>query len=52
MTAQLIDGKAIGLKVQEEVRLAVAEMKEEHDYVPGLATVLVGEDPLQIPTWV
>jgi 5,10-methylene-tetrahydrofolate dehydrogenase/methenyl tetrahydrofolate cyclohydrolase len=45
MTAQLIDGKAIGLKVQEEVRLAVAKMKEEHDYVPGLATVLVGEDP-------
>ena len=45
MTAQLIDGKAIGLKVQEEVRLAVAKMKEEHDYVPGLATVLVGDDP-------
>jgi 5,10-methylene-tetrahydrofolate dehydrogenase/methenyl tetrahydrofolate cyclohydrolase len=45
MSAQLIDGKAIGLKVQEEVRLAVAKMKEEHDYVPGLATVLVGDDP-------
>ena len=45
MTAQIIDGKAIGAKVQEEVRQAVAEMKEEYDYTPGLATVLVGEDP-------
>lgn len=45
MTAQIIDGKAIGAKVQEEVRLAVAEMKEKYDYTPGLATVLVGEDP-------
>jgi 5,10-methylene-tetrahydrofolate dehydrogenase/methenyl tetrahydrofolate cyclohydrolase len=45
MTAQLIDGKEIGAKVQEEVRQAVAEMKEKHNYVPGLATVLVGEDP-------
>lgn len=45
MTAQLIDGKAIGKKVQEEVRVAVTKMKEDHGYVPGLATVLVGDDP-------
>ncbi|MEJ2748053.1 MAG: bifunctional 5,10-methylenetetrahydrofolate dehydrogenase/5,10-methenyltetrahydrofolate cyclohydrolase [Anaerolineae bacterium] len=45
MTAQIIDGTAIGAKVQEEVRQAVAEMKEKHGYTPGLATVLVGEDP-------
>lgn len=45
MTAQIIDGKAIGAKVQEEVRQAVAEMKEKYGYTPGLATVLVGEDP-------
>ena len=44
MTAKIIDGKAIGLKVQEEVRKKVAEMKETHNYVPGLATVLVGDD--------
>jgi 5,10-methylene-tetrahydrofolate dehydrogenase/methenyl tetrahydrofolate cyclohydrolase len=41
----MIDGKAIGAKVQEEVRQAVAEMKEKYGYAPGLATVLVGEDP-------
>ena len=44
MSGQLIDGKAIAEKVREEVRVAVAKMKEEHHYVPGLATVLVGDD--------
>jgi methylenetetrahydrofolate dehydrogenase (NADP+)/methenyltetrahydrofolate cyclohydrolase len=40
MTATLIDGKALGAKVREEVAVAVAE----HGHV-GLATVLVGDDP-------
>jgi 5,10-methylene-tetrahydrofolate dehydrogenase/methenyl tetrahydrofolate cyclohydrolase len=44
MSAQIIDGKAIAAQVQEEVRQAVAKMKETHNYTPGLATVLVGED--------
>ncbi|MDX1412563.1 MAG: bifunctional methylenetetrahydrofolate dehydrogenase/methenyltetrahydrofolate cyclohydrolase FolD [Candidatus Promineifilaceae bacterium] len=44
MTAKIIDGKAIAEKVKEEVREGVAQMKAEHDYVPGLATVLVGTD--------
>ncbi len=44
MSAQIIDGKQISNKVREEVRVAVAQMKADHDYVPGLATVLVGED--------
>jgi 5,10-methylene-tetrahydrofolate dehydrogenase/methenyl tetrahydrofolate cyclohydrolase len=45
MTATIIDGKEVAAKVREEVRVAVAEMKEQTGYVPGLATVLVGEDP-------
>lgn len=45
MTAQIIDGRKIAEKVEEEVREGVARMKEETGYVPGLATVLVGEDP-------
>jgi 5,10-methylene-tetrahydrofolate dehydrogenase/methenyl tetrahydrofolate cyclohydrolase len=45
MSAHIIDGKQIAAKVKEEVRLAVAKMKEEHDYSPGLATVPVGENP-------
>jgi len=48
MTAQIIDGKKIAEKVQEEVRLAVAKMKEEKGYVPGLATVRVGENPASV----
>lgn len=44
MTAQLIDGTAIAEQVKEEVKVAVAKMQAEHNYTPGLATVLVGED--------
>ena len=44
MSAQIIDGKQISEKVREEVRVAVTQMKVDHDYVPGLATVLVGDD--------
>ena len=40
MTATLIDGKALGARVREEVAASVAE----HGHV-GLATVLVGDDP-------
>ena len=45
MTAAIIDGKAIAEKVRQEVRQAVARMQEDHGYTPGLATVLVGENP-------
>lgn len=41
-SAQLIDGKQIASTVREEVRVKVAEMKEKHGKVPGLAVVLVG----------
>jgi methylenetetrahydrofolate dehydrogenase (NADP+) / methenyltetrahydrofolate cyclohydrolase len=39
--AQIIDGKAVAAKVREEVKREVAEMGRR----PGLATILVGEDP-------
>jgi 5,10-methylene-tetrahydrofolate dehydrogenase/methenyl tetrahydrofolate cyclohydrolase len=45
VTAQLIDGKAIAGQIYEEIRAAVAELKTEHGITPGLATVLVGENP-------
>ncbi|MBP6470349.1 MAG: bifunctional methylenetetrahydrofolate dehydrogenase/methenyltetrahydrofolate cyclohydrolase FolD [Chloroflexi bacterium] len=45
MTAHLIDGTAIANQVKEEIQTAVAQMQAEHGYTPGLATVLVGEDP-------
>lgn len=45
MSAQVIDGKVIAAKVRERVADGVAALKATHGYTPGLATVLVGEDP-------
>ena len=45
MTAQIIDGKAFAAKVREKVTGHVARLKQEHSITPGLAVVLVGEDP-------
>jgi methylenetetrahydrofolate dehydrogenase (NADP+)/methenyltetrahydrofolate cyclohydrolase len=41
---QLIDGKAIAAKINEESRAAIAQLKAK-GITPGLAVVLVGEDP-------
>jgi 5,10-methylene-tetrahydrofolate dehydrogenase/methenyl tetrahydrofolate cyclohydrolase len=45
MTGELIDGKGIAKTIQKELTEEVAEMKEKHGVVPGLATVLVGDNP-------
>lgn len=45
MTAKVIDGKAFAATVREKVAGHVARLKEEHNITPGLAVVLVGEDP-------
>jgi 5,10-methylene-tetrahydrofolate dehydrogenase/methenyl tetrahydrofolate cyclohydrolase len=45
MSAQILDGKVIAKRVQDEVTASVAEMKKQHGMVPGLAAVLVGENP-------
>jgi methylenetetrahydrofolate dehydrogenase (NADP+)/methenyltetrahydrofolate cyclohydrolase len=45
MTAQLIDGTAIAQAVRDEVAAEVKQLKEKYDVTPGLATVLVGENP-------
>ena len=45
MTAYTIDGKAIAAKVRADVAVDVARIKREHGFQPGLAVVLVGEDP-------
>jgi methylenetetrahydrofolate dehydrogenase (NADP+)/methenyltetrahydrofolate cyclohydrolase len=45
MTAQLIDGKAVAQAIHDEVRTAAAELKARSGFAPGLATVLVGDDP-------
>lgn len=40
----LIDGKALAAKMQAELKVKVDKLKEA-DNVPGLAVILVGEDP-------
>ena len=45
MSAQIIDGKAFAAKVREQVGTHVAALKADHAITPGLAVVLVGEDP-------
>jgi methylenetetrahydrofolate dehydrogenase (NADP+)/methenyltetrahydrofolate cyclohydrolase len=43
--AAIIDGKAVALEVREQVAVGVTKLKESHGVTPGLAVVLVGEDP-------
>jgi methylenetetrahydrofolate dehydrogenase (NADP+) / methenyltetrahydrofolate cyclohydrolase len=45
MTAHIIDGKAFAAQVRARVADQVAMLKDQHDLTPGLAVVLVGEDP-------
>jgi methylenetetrahydrofolate dehydrogenase (NADP+) / methenyltetrahydrofolate cyclohydrolase len=41
----IIDGKAVAAEVRERVRLEVEEFVSRHGTRPGLATILVGDDP-------
>ncbi len=45
MTARILSGKEIGQQIRQELTGEIAELKEKHNLVPGLATVLVGDDP-------
>lgn len=45
MAAQLIKGGAISKEIREEIAKEIQDLKEKHDVTPGLATILVGEDP-------
>jgi methylenetetrahydrofolate dehydrogenase (NADP+)/methenyltetrahydrofolate cyclohydrolase len=42
---QLIDGKSLSQKVQSSVQAEVEKLKQEKNIVPGLAVVIVGDDP-------
>ncbi|HEU4737764.1 MAG TPA: bifunctional methylenetetrahydrofolate dehydrogenase/methenyltetrahydrofolate cyclohydrolase FolD [Solirubrobacterales bacterium] len=45
MAARVIDGKAVAAAARERIKVDVAAFTEEYGRSPGLATVLVGEDP-------
>ena len=42
---QLLDGKKLSSKIKEQIKKEVSYLKETRDIVPGLAVVLVGDDP-------
>jgi len=45
MSAEIIDGRAFALKVRSRVTAQVTTLKKQHGLTPGLAVVLVGDDP-------
>ena len=45
MSARIIDGKAAAMRLRARVAETAAQLKARHGLVPGLATVLVGDDP-------
>ena len=48
MTAKLIKGTEIREIILDEIQKEVAEIKEKYEAVPGLVTILVGENPASI----
>jgi methylenetetrahydrofolate dehydrogenase (NADP+)/methenyltetrahydrofolate cyclohydrolase len=45
MSAKIISGTEIAKAIREELKTEVAKLKEKHNVVPGLVTILVGDDP-------
>jgi methylenetetrahydrofolate dehydrogenase (NADP+) / methenyltetrahydrofolate cyclohydrolase len=48
MTAKLISGIEIARQIREELSTETARLKEESGVVPGLVTILVGENPASL----
>ena len=48
MSAKLIKGTEIREEILEEITAEVAQIKEKHGVVPGLVTILIGENPASI----
>ena len=46
--ARVLDGAALAKEVLGEVAAGVLEMREKHNVIPGLAAVLVGDDPASV----
>jgi methylenetetrahydrofolate dehydrogenase (NADP+)/methenyltetrahydrofolate cyclohydrolase len=45
VSASLIDGKAIAAAFRKQIATQTAELRSAHGIIPGLAAVLVGDDP-------
>ncbi len=45
MTAKIIDGKEVAAQIYAELKDDITELKEKYDVIPGIAVVLVGDNP-------
>jgi methylenetetrahydrofolate dehydrogenase (NADP+)/methenyltetrahydrofolate cyclohydrolase len=45
VTAQIISGTEVSQQIREELKREIQELKSKHNLVPGLATILLGDDP-------
>jgi methylenetetrahydrofolate dehydrogenase (NADP+)/methenyltetrahydrofolate cyclohydrolase len=48
MSAKIIDGKVLAANLRGEIAAGVAELKEKRGIVPGLAVILVGDNPASV----
>lgn len=48
MTAKLINGNEIAKQIREELKQEVLQLKEKYGIIPGLVTILVGENPASV----
>ncbi len=48
MSAKIINGTEIAGQIRDELRREVADLKKQHGVVPGLVTILVGENPASV----
>jgi len=48
MTAKIISGSEVAKEIRGELKQEVAGLKERHNLIPGLVTILVGEDPASV----
>ena len=48
MSAKIIDGKLLAANLRAEIAARVAKLKEEKGIVPGLAVILVGDNPASV----
>lgn len=48
MPAEIIDGKQIADEIRKELKREIDRLRDEHGVVPGLCTVLVGDNPASV----
>jgi len=48
MTAKLINGNEVAQQIREELKQETAQLKNKYNIVPGLVTILVGENPASV----